>query len=451
MKRCSIVCVVFVFFIVLANPLVRASNGNGFTSASMVMGMMADKYTWLTEHSLRDSLFFEFASEDIQLLGFSSPDDVIGGSQKCFALVVKKDKGRHSLVDLTDSVDPRYTAFYAETIALPAKLGGAIWLQAEYFTHHVLPSAHVIDETGVILNVTGELIEVIDGDLAQVVVIGYSTVSDRDGSLPYGSGDKDFLPLDQSFGGMLDGFVSAPYERSVYVWNQIERVFVLTETTPVTPYAIAGLFLQHLQESEFEAAAGYLSDKYLECFALHSEDDIERYFRERFNTLLQSGCRFLMFDSMSTMRIQTASGELVQILFDRDLRDCYRTNRATFPDGIGSDPWVESPFINGIRYLQKITEDEAYQRLLDTWPMQRLLMDMQYPSDTPFIFGGDDDANEEYYEFSVYKDIGWRYEMRGAYRVSKYTGRVYAMDMYIGMGAEGAWVDVTKIDLFSPD
>jgi hypothetical protein len=49
-KRCSIVCVVFVFFIVLANPLVRASNGNGFTSASMVMGMMADKYTWLTEH-----------------------------------------------------------------------------------------------------------------------------------------------------------------------------------------------------------------------------------------------------------------------------------------------------------------------------------------------------------------------------------------------------------------
>lgn len=78
-------------------------------------------------------------------------------------------------------------------------------------------------------------------------------------------------------------------------------------------------------------------------------------------------------------------------------------------------------------------------------------MEMQYPRDTPRIFGGDDDADEEYYEFSVYKDIGWRYEIRGLYRVSKYTGRVYAMDMYIGRGVEGAWVDVTKIDLFSLD
>ncbi|MCK9524378.1 MAG: hypothetical protein M0R49_00405 [Limnochordia bacterium] len=66
-------------------------------------------------------------------------------------------------------------------------------------------------------------------------------------------------------------------------------------------------------------------------------------------------------------------------MFDRDLRDCYRTNRATFLDEMGSDPWVAAPTIENISYLQKITLDEAYKRLLDTWPMQRLLVGMQYP------------------------------------------------------------------------
>lgn len=333
MKRCTVALVALLFFIVLYSPLATASNGNGFASASVVMGIMAEKYSWLAEHSLRDTLFLEFAADDIKVFGFSSPNDLFGGSKKCFALVAKKDRGRHSLVDLTDYLDPRYTAFSAETVRLPAKQGDAILLRAEYFTHHVLPSAYAVDETGVLLSVTGELIELIDGDLAQLVVVGYSEVSDEDGPLPFSPRDRGLLPLDQSFGGILDGFVAAPYERSVYVWNQLGQVFVLTETTPVTPYAVAGHFLQHLQESKFEDAAEHLSDKYLERFGLQSRDDMERHFREIFDALLQPGCRFLMFDSMSTMRIQTPSGELVQILFDRDLRDCYRTKRVKFSDG----------------------------------------------------------------------------------------------------------------------